>query len=292
MVKERTGFLKWYHSPQGKKIVGSVYSVGASVVILGALFKILHLPGAATMLMFGMVTEAILFCLGIFDDPHPEYHWDHIFPALQEKEPDPLVNHLRGGVGGGTSVSSAGGASVPGVTPLKDSDVKAMSEGLKSISEAANQIAGISKVAGITDSFAKNLETASVAAAQFATKQQNLDAASNALLASYSGITENMTSVQESTKVYVEKAESINKNLGAIHSVYEIHLKNIKSQTEAVEQQTLKISAVASDVDKVQKAMAVSAVDIEKYKDETSKLAQKVVDLNAIYGNMLNAING
>lgn len=101
-----------------------------------------------------------------------------------------------------------------------------------------------------------------------------------------------MTTVQANTKVYVEKAESINKNLGAINSVYEIQLKNIQSQTEAVEQQTLKISAVAADVDKVQKAMAVSAVDIEKYKDETGKLAQKVVDLNAIYGNMLNAING
>lgn len=287
MAKERTGFMKWYFSPQGKKIVGGVYSLGAAVVIVGALFKILHWPGASIMLMIGMLTEAVLFSLGILDDPHPDLHWDHIFPALTDKEKDPLVNHLGGAVGG--SATSAGMASV---TPLKDADVKAMSEGLKNISEAANQIAGISKVAGLTDSFAKNLETASTAASQFATKQQNLDAASNALLASYSGITENMTTVQANTKVYVEKAESINKNLGAINSVYEIQLKNIQSQTEAVEQQTLKISAVAADVDKVQKAMAVSAVDIQKYKDETGKLAQKVVDLNAIYGNMLNAING
>jgi len=287
MAKERSGFMKWYFSPQGKKVVGSVYSLGASIVIIGALFKILHWPGASFMLMIGMFTEAILFSLGVLDDPHPDLHWDHIFPALTDKDKDPLVNHLGGGVGGGAT--SAGMASV---TPLKDADVKAMSEGLKSISEAANQIAGISKVAGLTDSFAKNLETASAAASQFATKQQNLDAASNALLASYSGITENMTTVQANTKVYVEKAESINKNLGAINSVYEIQLKNIQSQTEAVEQQTLKINAVAADVDKVQKAMAVSAVDVEKYKDETGKLAQKVVDLNAIYGNMLNAING
>ena len=287
MAKERSGFMKWYFSPQGKKVVGSVYSLGASIVIIGALFKILHWPGASFMLMIGMFTEAILFSLGVLDDPHPDLHWDHIFPALTDKDKDPLVNHLGGGVGGGAT--SAGMASV---TPLKDADVKAMSEGLKNISEAANQIAGISKVAGLTDSFAKNLETASNAASQFATKQQNLDAASNALLASYSGITENMTTVQANTKVYVEKAESINKNLGAINSVYEIQLKNIQSQTEAVEQQTIKINTDAADVDKVQKAMAVSAVDVEKYKDETGKLAQKVVDLNAIYGNMLNAING
>jgi len=292
MSKERTGFMKWYFSPQGKKVVGAVYSLGAAIVIVGALFKILHWPFASQMLMVGMLTEAVLFSLGVLDDPHPDLHWDHVFPALTAKEKDPLVSHLGGGIGGGSASASASLGSAASVTPLKDSDVKAMSEGLKSISEAANQIAGISKVAGLTDSFAKNLETASVAAGQFATKQQNLDAASNALLASYSGITENMTTVQANTKVYVEKAESINKNLGAINSVYEIQLKNIQSQTEAVEQQTIKINAVAADVDKVQKAMSVSAMDVEKYKDETGKLAQKVVDLNAIYGNMLNAING
>lgn len=174
---------------------------------------------------------------------------------------------------------------------MKDEDVKAMQDGLKSISEAAKQIAGISKVAGLTDSFAQNLELAGTAAAQFAAKQQNLDAASQALLASYNGITENMTTVQENTKLYVEKAETINKNLSAINSVYEIQLKNVQSQAEAVEQQTAKIASVAGDLDKVQQAMQISAKDMEKYQDETSKLAQKVVDLNAIYGNMLNAIN-
>ena len=143
----------------------------------------------------------------------------------------------------------------------------------------------------MTDSFAQNLELAGNAAAQFASKQQNLDAASNALLAAYNGITENMVTVQANTKQYVDKAEAINKNLGAINSVYEIQLKNVQSQADAVEQQTAKIAAVANDLDKVQKAVAVSAKDAEKYQDETAKLAQKVVDLNAIYGNMLNAIN-
>ncbi len=293
--KERTGFMKWYFSPQGKKVVGCVYSLGAAVVIVGALFKILHWPGASIMLMMGMFTEALLFSIGVLDDPHPDLHWNHIFPALTGDEEDPLYNHLGNGVGVGGAAASAqpaaqnaGGA---GVNPLKDEDVKAMQDGLKSISEAAKQIAGISKVAGLTDSFAQSLELAGTAAAQFAAKQQNLDAASQALLASYNGITENMTTVQENTKQYVEKAETINKNLSAINSVYEIQLKNVQSQADAVEKQTAKITAVAGDLDKVQNAMQISAKDMEKYQDETAKLAQKVVDLNAIYGNMLNAIN-
>ncbi|MGN0187714.1 MAG: gliding motility protein GldL [Paludibacteraceae bacterium] len=292
MAKERKGFMKWYFSPQGKKVVGCIYSLGAAIVIVGALFKILHWPGASIMLMIGMFTEALLFSIGVLDDPHPDLHWNHIFPALTQDDPDPLYNHIGAGVGGGVSTSGNNQpVAGPGVNPLKDEDVKAMQDGLKSISEAAKQIAGISKVAGLTDSFAQNLELAGNAAAQFATKQQNLDAASNALLAAYNGITENMTTVQANTKQYVEKAETINKNLGAINSVYEIQLKNVQSQADAVAQQTDKIAAVANDLDKVQKAMAVGAKDAEKYQDETAKLAQKVVDLNAIYGNMLNAIN-
>lgn len=292
-AKERSGFMKWYFSPQGKKVVGCFYSVGAAIVIVGALFKILHWPGASVMLMIGMFTEAVLFTIGVLDDPHPDLHWDHVFPQLTEPEKSPLVDQLNGniGVGGGAKASATAAQLTAGVNPLKDEDVKAMQEGLKSISEAAKQIAGISKVAGLTDSFAQNLELAGNAAAQFASKQQNLDAASNALLAAYNGITENMATVQANTKQYVDKAEAINKNLGAINSVYEIQLKNVQSQADAVEQQTAKIATVANDLDKVQKAVAVSAKDAEKYQDETAKLAQKVVDLNAIYGNMLNSIN-
>lgn len=284
--KEKNALMIWYHSYQGRKVVGSVYSLGASVVILGALFKILHLPGASQMLMLGMCTEALLFAIGVLDEPFEDVKWSNIFPSLVGEKKDPLINYIGGG-----SVSANQGMTAQGVNPIKDEEVKAFSESLKSLSEAAQQMAGISKVAGLTDMFAQNITSASQAAAQFATKQQNLDAASDALLASYNGITENMATVQVNTKLYVEKADTINKNLAAINSVYEIQLKNIQNQAELVEKQTAIINTVAGDINKVQQAMAVSAVDVEKYKDETAKLAKKVADLNAIYGNMLSAIN-
>ncbi|HOO24688.1 MAG TPA: gliding motility protein GldL [Paludibacteraceae bacterium] len=284
--KEKNAFMIWYHSYQGRKVVGSVYSLGASLVILGALFKILHLPGASQMLMLGMCTESLLFAISVLDEPFEDVKWSNIFPSLVGEKKDPLINYIGGG-----SVSANQGMTAQGVNPIKDEDVKAFSESLKSLSEAAQQMAGISKVAGLTDTFAQNITSASQAAAQFATKQQNLDAASDALLASYTGITENMATVQANTKLYVEKADTINKNLAAINSVYEIQLKNIQNQAELVEKQTAIINVVAGDINKVQQAMAVSAVDVEKYKDETAKLAKKVADLNAIYGNMLSAIN-
>ena len=88
MATEKQGlwdrFMRWYESYDGKNKVNIIYSVGASVVIIGALFKILHCPGASTVLMIGMFTEAFLFLIGTLEHPHPEYHWDNVFPQLLE----------------------------------------------------------------------------------------------------------------------------------------------------------------------------------------------------------------
>lgn len=291
MAKKENAFMRWYFSPQGKKVVGSVYSIGASVVIIGALFKILHWPGASEMLMVGMFTEALLFAIGILDKPFEDIHWTNIFPELTAEEKKPLVGQLTGINLGGGAAAQASAAPQTKVDLIDEKDVKAFSEGLKSISEAAQQMAGISKVAGLTETFAQNVSSASEAAASFASKQQNLDAATTTLLASYNGITDSWAKVQEGTKMQIEKVEAINKNLGAINSVYEIHLKNIQSQTEVVEAQAAKITAVSGDIDKIEKTIAGTVANAEKYRDETTKLAQKVADLNAIYGNMLSAVN-
>ena len=77
--KPDSKFDIWWNSPPMKKKIGAFFSIGATVVIVGAMFKILHLPGASMMLGFGMTIEAILFMLGVLDKPHKEYHWEKVF---------------------------------------------------------------------------------------------------------------------------------------------------------------------------------------------------------------------
>ena len=77
--------FNFVNKPGYKKFMGLLYGWGASVVILGALFKILHLPGASFMLMAGMGTEAIIFFFSAFEKPHPEYDWDRVYPVLGNK---------------------------------------------------------------------------------------------------------------------------------------------------------------------------------------------------------------
>lgn len=274
----------WYAQPGVQAAVGMVYSLGAAVVIVGALFKIQHWPGAGVMLTAGMLTEVLLFAIGIFEKPHPTLHWDHVFPQLVEDEAKPLA--INGAIGGGV----AGAPIMPGMEKLSDEDAKKLTESIKNMSETAAQLANISRVAGLTDSYANNLQKASEAAAQFATKQQNLDEATNTLLSSYKGIAENMLAAEDKTKSFAEKANELSKNLGSINTSYELQLKGIQSQATAIESQTGKINAVTAEFEKLHTAVSASSKNMDAYKQMTDQLAKNVSDLNNVYGNMLNAI--
>ena len=272
----------WYAQPGVQAAVGMVYSLGAAVVIVGALFKIQHWPGAGVMLTAGMLTEVLLFAIGIFEKPHPNLHWDHVFPQLVEDEAKPL--NISGNIGGGVGVA------MPGMEKMSDEDAKKLTESIKNMSETAAQLANISRVAGLTDMYANNLQKASEAAAQFATKQQNLDEATNTLLTSYKGIAENMLAAEDKTKSFAEKANELSKNLGSINTSYELQLKGIQSQAAAIEAQSGKINAVTAEFEKLHTAVSASSKNMDAYKQMTDQLAKNVSDLNNVYGNMLNAI--
>lgn len=302
MVKERKGFMKWYNSPQGKKIMGVAYSLGASIVIIGALFKILHWPYASEMLMVGMMAEAILFAIGILDDPHADLHWDHVFPQLVSKESDPLMNYIGSGMSGGVPTgggggnfggSTGGGGNFGGMVncgTISDDDAKKLTESIKKMSETAAQLANISKVADLTDSYAKNLTKAADAAAKFAEKQQGLDTASDVLLDSYKGISDNLIAAKDNTKSFADKANEVSKNLGSINTAYELQLKNIQAQVDVIDTQNKKISAVTADFEKIQGCTTESIKYMNSYKQMTEQLAKNISDLNGVYGNMLNAL--
>lgn len=276
----------WYAQPGVQAAVGMVYSLGAAVVIVGALFKIQHWPGAGVMLTAGMLTEVLLFAIGIFEKPHPTLHWDHVFPQLVEDEAKPI--EVNGAIGGG--FAGAGAPMMPGMEKLSDEDAKKLTESIKNMSETAAQLANISRVAGLTDMYANNLQKASEAAAQFATKQQNLDEATNTLLSSYKGIADNMLAAEDKTKSFAEKASELSKNLGSINTSYELQLKGIQAQAVAIETQSSKINAVTAEFEKLHTAVSASSKNMDAYKQMTDQLAKNVSDLNNVYGNMLNAI--
>lgn len=73
---------RFLQAERGKRTINFAYSFGAAIVILGAMFKLLHFPFGNEMLFIGMVTECVVFIISAFDTPIRDYNWEEVFPAL------------------------------------------------------------------------------------------------------------------------------------------------------------------------------------------------------------------
>lgn len=300
MSQNQSSFDRMWNAPKTKRIIGAAYSLGAAVVIIGAMFKILHLEGAGLMLGVGMTVEAVLFALGVFDKPHHEYEWHKVFDFESEG-----THNIAGGTtsapvanAGAGQTKTVSGPKVDYSDAISDEDVKKLSEGIKNLGATAQQLTGLASVAGSTDNLVKNLDAASNATGKFVASQDTLNTAASQLNVSYQGITDGMHAVESNTKAYAGRIDEINKNLSSINSIYEIQLKNIQSQSEGLTRQseavnnvTRDLTAVNAEVEKMKAAAVFASQQTETFKLGTEKLAKQVTDLNQVYGNMLNALN-
>lgn len=267
-------FMVWYESYSGQRVVGIVYSAGASVVIVGALFKILHWPGAEIMLMAGMFTEAALFLIGVLDKPHPTYHWEEVFPQtlphntnpeILEKYADRPRPTLLGGVGSGNAVA-ASAASVP---TLVEKDLEALKTQIGTLAKTASQLSELEKVAVATNKLGEKAEAAAEAAGKYAVAAGQLSEKSSAMNAHYAAVAEQMAAAEASSKTYAQ-------------SVAEMAKKSAEVATKATELTSIYDVQLTAG-----KTAAKSAQDFEAAQ---TKLAKQVADLNSVYGNMLTAI--
>jgi len=301
MPENKSKFDIWWNSPEIKQKLAAAYSLGASVVIIGAMFKILHLPGAGQMLGIGMSVEAFLFALGIFDQPHKDYEWDKVYDF--EGKSDTLISG-NGSTRSQSVIQNTGIDSAPSrsvglnyTETINDEDVKKLSEGIKNLTATAQQFSSLSNVMGATDIFVKNIDGAIQSTQKFIKNQDSLNNATGLLSNSYQGISDSMEAVEKNTKLYAGKVDNINKNLSSINTIYEIQLKNIQAQSEGLTQQTERLltvneqlNSIVGDVQKMKSATTIAAVETENYKAGTSKLAKQIAELNQVYGNMLNAL--
>lgn len=290
MSAEQTKFDQMWNSPKMKRFIGVLYSLGASVVIVGAMGKILHTSWGGFMLGVGMTVEAMLFALGAFDKPHKEYDWGTVI----DFENGNIINND----GTATTKSTASRVGVAYSESISDEDVKKLSEGIKNLSNTANQLSTLSNVAKSTDNLVKNIDSASEATGRFIGSQDTLSAASLKLETSYKSISEGIQTVDKNTKVYAAKVDDINKSLSSINSIYEIQIKNVQTQSESLTKQSEilravdgNLNAVNSEISKMKTSAEIAATQSDLFKAGTEKLVKQVKDLNQVYGNMLNALN-
>ena len=303
-------FMHWYESYQGKNIVNIVYSVGASVVIIGALFKILHWPGASEVLMVGMFTEAFLFIIGALERPHPEFHWENVFPQLleygtkpellEEKSRQPRPTLLGAGTADSPVVGSATGATTAGVAKvpsLKEEDLKALKDGIADLAKTATQFSELGKVAQTGVKLGEKLSAAEVAVDSYTS-------ATTALAQTYAKVTGDMQNIAEDTKAYKASVEEVGQKMASLNSVYELQLQAVNAQVDAQKRAVASAEEVVAvqkravatveEIVEAQKstiALAKETAEVQAaFLDGTKQLQKQVADLNGIYGNMLNAL--
>ncbi len=288
--KYKNAVEKYLASEKGRRFFHVAYSVGASIVIIGALFKINHWPLGSYILLIGMVTEAFIFFLSAFDRPSKDYKWEEVYPVLatdngrEEGDEDsstrgtsaPRIQGaggtvIIGGVGGnsnaaassnGTTISGAviGGSAIVGGTVADSTEVVDASEKYAEQLKKASE--NMEKFAGITDSLAQT---------------------SNALLSSFQSINDNSQGLGNNTQGYISQMETLNRNLAGLNTIYEIQLKGVSGQINTIEQ-------INAGLDRIKNLYNGSLVDSSIFKNETEKMAQQLAELNRVYARLLQAM--
>lgn len=245
--------------------VNMIYSAGASIVIIGALFKIMHWPFAGVILTVGMCTEAFLFMLGIFEKPHAVYNWENYFPKLIGHEEAPFAELLAG------QTSTA--ATAPA---LDEKDVKALKESIANVAASANNLADLGKLAEGSNKLSEKLAAAAQAADQFTGAQTNIAGNVEKLGASYEAAVKSAQDLMANSEAAAKTSATVKENIAAVNAAYELNLKAV--QAGAADAQ--KLAAAQADALKAGEAFAAAQAQLQK----------QVADLNKVYGNMLNAL--
>lgn len=281
----RRGIGAFISSEKGQRFFNFAYSIGAAIVIWGALFKILHLPGGNTLLSIGMGTEVLMFVLTAFDRPPREYKWETIFPALdKEKKTDDEAEESEDEVVLATP-------NEPGVSgeaiALAGQPVGTQSAQQAPVQQVATPVEtpeqGVAQLTGATQQYLDTIQAIAAEMQRLRETTEALNSVSNTLLDSYRAVTENSENITRSSVGYIEQMEALNRNITGLNTIYSIQLKSISSQLDAIDS----VNRGIKDIRDMYEKSAGSSV---KYTEETEKMARNMQQLNAVYEKMLTAM--
>lgn len=264
----------FFESRQWKLIMNKVYGIGASVVIIGALFKIQHWPFASEMLTVGLSVEAMIFMISAFEPLVEAPNWELVYPELALGKEGVDLENLPTKSRAGAKGSGISGELDKMLEEAKiDSKlIERLGDGMRALGDNAAQLKGVTSAAAATDSYVSSLSEASQKVSKLV---DNYERASESL----TGLTSNMDGSQN----FGEQIQKVSKNLSALNNVYELQLKGSSAHLEATEK-------FQSQVTEMMKNLSDSTEDTKRYKENMAMLSKNLTDLNNVYGNMLKAM--
>lgn len=286
---------KWMDSVPGQTFLNYAYSWGASVVILGTLFKLTHLPGANIMLFAGMGTEVFVFFISAFDRPFDKTQEGRDLPThideeeidREEAEAEAAYNagvqgsviigggSVAGGAGTGAGVAATGvtgtGVNGGGTIIIDGGAASAAASGSAPASEGSAQtiVGGTQTVAGaaqtvVSPEAAQTAAAAAELAANHEVAMQLADAQAN-YLDELKRLTETLQKVSDQSVRLTrdsEEMENLNRTLTGICKIYEMQLKGASQQIGTIDQ----------------------------INEQSKRMAEQIEQLNGIYARMIEAM--
>jgi gliding motility-associated protein GldL len=278
-MSKRGGFQELFFST----IMPKVYGIGAAVVILGAMFKILHIEGAGIMLGVGLSTEAIIFFLSAFEPKKVEPDWTKVYPELSED--------YDGAMGGRRAIGKPQESVSKKLDTMLESAkigpelIDSLGRGMRNLSETTAKLGQMGNAAAVTTEYTTSVKSA---ADNINKMNQSYTASVNSMveMATVSkNATAEMANASKDAKEYHNQVQSVTKNLGALNAVYEMELQDANQHIKAMNKFYTNLTQSLDN-------MAKATEDADNFKGEITKLTSNLSKLNNIYGGMINAMKG
>jgi len=267
-----------------KNFMGKLYGWGASVVIVGALFKITHITGANEMLFVGLITEAVIFFFSAFEKPHVEPDWSLVYPELagmyhgEDTIPSPLEEEYQ-------KTTSVSDKLDEMFTEAKIDPVliQSLGDGLRSFASTAKNMNSLADTASVNGEFVGHLKQATVhvgnlskAYAQTSEALQREGEVSKLHLDNLQGIAK---STQQLNTVYNSVSETMSQELKAHQELKQ----NLTTATRAAGEMVEKFTGSAETFAKASQTIQLSVSNSESYANQLQTVTKNLTALNALY---------
>jgi len=259
--------------------MAKLYGLGAAVVIIGALFKINHYPGADYMLIVGLGTESMIFFFSAFEPPHVEPDWSLVYPQLAG------IFHEGDD---GTPGSQKGSGTQELDKMLEDAKIgpeliESLGTGLRSLTDTTAKLSDVSNAAMANDNFVSTMKSATDSASVLSESYRKTSVA----------LDQNISVSQES----FQSIQAVSKNAAALSHAYAQVSESMKDEislskdfsnsminaTVTAKKFVEKYTESSDMLAKTAESLSTSAVEGQNYNKQLQKISNNLSALNALY---------
>jgi gliding motility-associated protein GldL len=262
--------------------MSKLYGWGASVVILGALFKINHYPGADYMLIAGLGTEAIIFFFSAFEPPYVEPDWSLVYPQLAglyhkgkdgHKKPTQELDDM-----------------------LKEANIDRdlidrLGQGFRTLSDRTAKMADISDAATATNEYVTNIKGASSSAGELTNAYKQTTDALKVDASASEEYAKSIKEVSETAKVLSSSYKTANETLESDVSATRDFTESIRAAMQSANNLASEYSKSAEILSRSAEKLDFSAIDGNTYNDQLQKITSNLAALNSVYELQMQSSN-